>query len=154
VRPSTPHAPPGYRRRPVTTVDTGTTSQASLSIPGQPEHAHAARRFVETTLGADHPCVGTAVLLASELVTNSMLHSDSRLPGQTITVTVTGVPGGARVEVRDAGGRSVPSLGHPGDPLAERGRGLQLVQDLSARWGHRRERTCLITWFEVTAEPP
>jgi hypothetical protein len=110
----------------VTTVDTGTTSQASLTIPGQPEQVHAARRFVETTLGADHPCTGT----------------------------VTGIPSGARVEVRDAGGGSVPSLGHPGDPLAERGRGLQLVQDLSARWGHRRERTCLITWFEVAAEPP
>jgi anti-sigma regulatory factor (Ser/Thr protein kinase) len=130
----------------------GTAIRACLTIPGQPEQVHAAREFVETTLGADRPFTFVAVLLVSELVTNSMLHSNSRLSGETITITVTGISGGARVEVRDAGGSSVPSP-HSQDHLAAHGRGLQLVGDLSAHWGYRRERSGLITWFEVNAEP-
>lgn len=92
-------------------------------------------------------------MTTSELVTNSMLHSNSRLPGQTITITVASSPGGARVEVRDAGGTSVPSP-HARDDLADHGRGLQLVKDLSTQWGYRHDLHGLVTWFEVTAEPP
>ena len=131
----------------------GTAIRGCLIIPGRPEQASAAREFVGTALGAAHPCTFAAVLLTSELVTNSVLHSNSRLPGRSIIVTVAEIPGGARVEVRDAGGVSVPSP-HAHDDLAERGRGLQLVRDLSARWGYRREGNGLVTWFEVSAEPP
>jgi anti-sigma regulatory factor (Ser/Thr protein kinase) len=131
----------------------GTAVRACLTIPGRPEQACSAREFVETALGTDHPCAFTAVLLTSELVTNSLLHSNSRLPGGTITVTVAGIPGGARVEVRDAGGASVP-FPYTLDDLAEHGRGLQLVRDLSARWGYHLEGHGLVTWFEVSAEPP
>ena len=134
------------------TASGGTAVRACLTIPGQPEQVHAAREFVETALGADCPFTCIAVLLTSELVTNSMLHSNSRLPGQTITITTTGIPGGARVEVRDAGGTSVPSP-HVRNDLADHGRGLQLVRDLSARWGYHREHSGLVTWFEVSAEP-
>jgi anti-sigma regulatory factor (Ser/Thr protein kinase) len=135
------------------TTSTGTPIRACLTIPGQPEQVHAAREFVETALGADCPFTFIAVLLTSELVTNSMLHSSSRRPGGTITITVTGIAGGVRVEVRDAGGTSVPSP-RIRDDLANHGRGLQLVADLSARWGYRREHSGLVTWSEVTAEPP
>jgi anti-sigma regulatory factor (Ser/Thr protein kinase) len=139
------HAPDG------TAVMTASTAiRASLTIPGQPGKARAAREFIEQALGADHPCAFTAVLLASELVTNSMLYSNSRLPGGTITITVTGTPGGARVEVRDAGGASIPSP-RLTDDLAEQGRGLQLVTGLSARWGYHRDTRGLVTWFEVGA---
>jgi anti-sigma regulatory factor (Ser/Thr protein kinase) len=131
----------------------GTAIRGCLTIPGRPEQASAAREFVKTALGTGHPCTFTAVLLTSELVTNSVLHSNSRLPGQSITVTVAEIPGGARVEVRDAGGASVPSP-HARDDLAEHGRGLQLVRDLSARWGYRRHGNGLVTWFEISAEPP
>jgi anti-sigma regulatory factor (Ser/Thr protein kinase) len=68
------------------TTSAGTTIRACLTIPGQPEQVHAAREFVETALGADRPYTFAGVLLTSELVTNSMLHSNSRLPGQTITI--------------------------------------------------------------------
>jgi anti-sigma regulatory factor (Ser/Thr protein kinase) len=130
----------------------GTAIRASLTVPGQPEQVHAARAFVGQTLGAVHPCAAIAVLLVSELVTNSVLHSDSRHPGKTITITVIGIPGGVRVEVLDAGGVSVPFLGHGDDDLAERGRGLRLVSELSARWDYRRDDAGLVTWFEIRAE--
>ena len=95
-------------------------------------------------------------MLVSELVTNSVLHSDSRLPGGTVTITVTAAPAGALVEVRDAGGMSVPSPspGPGDDELAEHGRGLQLVRDLAARWDYRHDGNGLVTWFELGGEPP
>ena len=62
-------------------MTTGTAIGASLSVPGRPDQVHAARVFTSEALGDDHPCAPVAVLLVSELVTNSVLHSDSRLPG-------------------------------------------------------------------------
>lgn len=132
----------------------GTAIQASLRVPGRPDQVHAARVFTGATLGDDHPCAAVAVLLVSELVTNSVLHGDSRLPGGTITVTVTGTPDAVRIEVRDAGGTSAPHFKGADDALAEGGRGLRLVNDLAARWNYRRDGDGLVTWFEVRAEPP
>src|SRR5450755_3728001 len=57
----------------------GTAIRPNLTVPGRPGQVHAARVFTGTTLGDDHPCAAVAVLLVSELVTNSVLHSDSRL---------------------------------------------------------------------------
>ena len=131
----------------------GTVIRASLSFPGHPDQVRAARAFTSKTLGDDHPCAPVAVLLVSELVTNSVLHSDSRLPGGTVTVTVTGTADVALVEVRDVGGTSVPFLKGAGDVAAEGGHGLRLVDYLAARWDYRRDAAGLITWFEVCAEP-
>ncbi len=131
----------------------GTAIRASLCVPGRPEQVHAARVFTSQALGGEHPCEPVAVLLVSELVTNSVLHADSRLPGGTVTVTVTGTAGTARVEIRDAGGPTLPRLKEePG--VAEGGRGLRLVDALAARWGYRCDAAGLTTWFEVWAEPP
>jgi anti-sigma regulatory factor (Ser/Thr protein kinase) len=141
-------------RAAVAAMTAGTAVQASLTVPGQPDQVHTAREFAGRALGADHPCAPLTALLISELVTNSVLHSDSRLPGNTITITLVGVPGGVRVEVRDAGGASVPLLGSGGSDLAEHGRGLRLVSELSDRWDYRRDHAELVTWFEVRAELP
>ena len=54
---------------------------ASLTIPGAPAYLHAARAFVARTLGDGCACSDTAVLLTSELVTNSVQHSSD--PGGT-----------------------------------------------------------------------
>jgi anti-sigma regulatory factor (Ser/Thr protein kinase) len=132
----------------------GTAIRPNLTVPGRPGQVHAARVFTGTTLGDDHPCAAVAVLLVSELVTNSVLHSDSRLPGGTVTVTVSGTPDGVRVEVRDAGGMSAPLFKGADDALAEGGRGLRLVNDLAVRWNYRRDGDGIVTWFEVRAEPP
>ena len=145
----------GTAVRAAAAMTASTAIRKRLTVPGgRHDQAHAARLFTTAALSAHHPCAATAALLVSELVTNSMLHSDSRLPGGTITITVTGSPGSARVEVRDAGGASVPAVTDTSDALAEGGRGLRLVSDLAARWGYRREPDGLLTWFEVRAEPP
>jgi anti-sigma regulatory factor (Ser/Thr protein kinase) len=126
----------------------------SLTLPGQPEHVATARAFVARTLGDECLHSETAVLLTSELVTNSILHSRSGREGGTVTVTVITIPGGVRAEVIDDGGATVPVLradhqdGHGG--LPESGRGLQLVQMLSARWNYWQDEAGTVTWFELT----
>ncbi len=129
---------------------------ASLTIPGEPAYLHAAREFVARTLGHGCACSDTAVLLTSELVTNSVQHSDSRRRGGTVAITVIAIPGGIRVEVIDDGSTTIPatSLSQPQEPdLAENGHGLRLVEILSARWGHYSDAAGTVTWFELTAPP-
>jgi len=136
-------------------MTTGTAIGASLSVPGRPDQVHAARVFTSEALGGGHPCESVAVLLVSELVTNSVVHSNSRLPGGMITVTVTSAgPDTVRVEIRDAGGPTLPFLKEAGDVAAEGGHGLRLVDRLAARWDYCRDTAGLTTWFVVCAEPP
>jgi anti-sigma regulatory factor (Ser/Thr protein kinase) len=134
----------------------GAALLGSLTIPGQPGRVAEARAFVARTLGESHACAPTAVLLTSELVTNSVLYSESGRDGGTITIALIAVPGGIRAEVTDQGGATVPVLrpDQPGPPeLAERGRGLQLVDMLSARWSYLCDTAGTVTWFELV-EPP
>jgi anti-sigma regulatory factor (Ser/Thr protein kinase) len=127
----------------------------SLTFPGKPEHVAMARAFVTRTLGDDCPQGETAVLLTSELVTNSIRHSHSGREGGTITVTLITIPGGVRAEViDDGGGASAPALradrANAAQGLLEGGLGLQLVQMLSARWHYWQDEAGTVTWFELT----
>jgi anti-sigma regulatory factor (Ser/Thr protein kinase) len=86
------------------------TVPQSVTIPAVPGQVRAARAFVAGVLGASHPHADAALLLASELVTNSVRHSGSAVPGGLVTVTVAAGGGGVRVEVTDRGGDSAPVL--------------------------------------------
>ncbi|HKP89607.1 MAG TPA: ATP-binding protein [Thermoleophilaceae bacterium] len=92
----------------------------------------------------------TAVLLISELVTNSVRHSN--VTGGVIELLACITPTYVRVEVSDDGeGFDLPPLPHHD---ATSGRALQLVQELADRWGcPTGMRTCV--WFELdrAAEP-
>jgi anti-sigma regulatory factor (Ser/Thr protein kinase) len=101
-------------------------------IAGRPERVAVARAFTAGVLGRRHPLGDTAVLLLSELVTSSVRHSDSGLPGQTVTVPVLRAGEVIRAEVTDRGGATVPVL-RPGNSEAEGNRGLHLVDSLAAR---------------------
>jgi anti-sigma regulatory factor (Ser/Thr protein kinase) len=120
----------------------------SVTIAGFPECVATARAFAVAVLGRQHPAVDTAVLLLSELVTNSVLHSGSVLPGQTVTVTVLREGEVVRVEVTDRSGATVPVL-RAADSGAEGGRGLYLVDSLAARWGAEQDGDRTTTWFEL-----
>jgi len=91
----------------------------------------AARCFVTRTLAAwGYPeLVDNAAVIASELATNAVLHARTQF-----TVTVSRRPGGIiRVAVRDASRQ--PPRPRPPALLAGTGRGLGLVDALSAGWG-------------------
>jgi len=119
---------------------------ASRTFPGHSDQVAAARRFVRETLG-DRPCAADAVLLASELATNAILHTASGDRG-SFGVAVHQVPALVRVEVTDGGSRAVPTLG-PRRRLEPSGRGLFLVEQLAARWGHRGGPSGRVVWCEL-----
>ena len=93
----------------------------SLTIPGEPACLHQARDFAARTAVGACADVDSTVLLTSELVTNSMQHSNSRCPGGTVTISVIAVPDGIRIEVIDDGAPTVPAATsdrttHPASP--------------------------------------
>ncbi len=123
-----------------------------LVLCAQPEQVGVARAFVKQVLGRDHPGTERVTLLTSELVTNSVNHSNSRRDGGTITVTVRASADCVRVEVRDDGGPTTPAVCCDGD-LAEAGRGLRIVEAYSLMWDHYQNGTGRVTWFECLPEP-
>jgi anti-sigma regulatory factor (Ser/Thr protein kinase) len=123
----------------------------SVTIPAVPEQVRAVRVFVARVLGESRVDSDVVLLLASELVTNSVLHSGSAVPGGVVTVTVAVGDEVIRVEVTDRCGGSVPVLpaAAPADDAVEGSRGLWLVDALSARWGYERDGGLATTWFEL-----
>ena len=128
----------------------GATVRKTVTLAGRPERARAARSFVSEVLGPGHPRRDDAVLLVSEVFGNSVRHSGSGGPGETVTVAVWAGDGVVRVEVTDRAGAGMPRL-RPAGHDAEGGRGLQLVAGLAARWGTRRRGGRVVTWFEMQA---
>ena len=128
----------------------GAMVRAILTIPARPEHVATARRFVIAALGDDHPQADTAILLTSELVTNSLQHSASSHDGAILAVGASRAAHWLRVEVVDDGAPTLPAL-REATTDAERGRGLTLVDTLATRWGTHRTDTGTTTWFEITS---
>jgi anti-anti-sigma regulatory factor len=74
--------------------------------------------------------VDQAVLVADELVTNAVRYAD----GEQLRLNVEMLSGRLRLAVHDANPRLL-RLAMPLDPQAEGGRGLLLVEQLTANWG-------------------
>jgi anti-sigma regulatory factor (Ser/Thr protein kinase) len=86
---------------------------------------------------------GVAVLLTSELVTNAITHER----GEHVTLGISCSYGQLRVEVHDTS-CFMPVLVHaPAD--AETGRGLMLVDTLSAGWGSYRTPAGKAVYFTL-----
>jgi serine phosphatase RsbU (regulator of sigma subunit) len=83
----------------------------------------------------------TAVLLASELVTNAIRYASRPL---SVRLMLTD---SLLCEVQDDD-HHLPVLGNPG-PTEEIGRGILLVSRLARRWGVSRIPTGKVVWFEV-----
>lgn len=79
--------------------------QAWISVfPARPDQVRRARHGLARALG-DCPVADDALLCLSELASNAVLHSASRLPGGTFTVRADIHPGyHVRIEVHDRGG--------------------------------------------------
>jgi anti-sigma regulatory factor (Ser/Thr protein kinase) len=126
-------------------------------LPGLPESATVARQLTRQLLGDDHPVADTAMLLMSELVTNSVMHSRSRRPGGTVTIAVCAGPTSVLIQVRDDGGPSEPQLpaarGGAGRASgAEHGYGLLLVDALAETWGTSATIDGRVTWCRLAID--
>jgi anti-sigma regulatory factor (Ser/Thr protein kinase) len=87
----------------------------------------------------------TAELLASELVTNALVHTDR---GAVLTATLTGATSHRlRIEVYDYAAHH-PKARVAGDH-APNGRGLQIVRTLADAWGVRTQPLGKTVWFEL-----
>ena len=110
-----------------------------------PLAARRARRWIAAAL-ADWPDerVETARLLASELVTNAVLHA-----GTPIQIRLRRDGSRARVEIAD-GHRGGPLPKHF-EPDAVTGRGLWLLASLAEDWGVTRTDGGKVVWFIIDA---
>jgi anti-sigma regulatory factor (Ser/Thr protein kinase) len=121
---------------------------ASLVVEGEPGQVSMARLFVADMIGSAHPRADDVVLLASELVTNAIVHSRSGLPGGTVSVVVARNIYGVSVLVTDDGSADCrPRVST--SPGETNGNGLVLVQALADHWGYRQEVTYTTVWFAV-----
>lgn len=120
----------------------------SVTIAAVPGQVGLARAFAARVLGQSHPQFDATLLLTSELVTNSVLHSGSAVPGGVVTVAVAVGEDSVRVEVTDRSGAGAPVLlPAAADSDAEGSRGMRLVDTLAARWGYWRGGGFTTTWF-------
>jgi anti-sigma regulatory factor (Ser/Thr protein kinase) len=122
---------------------------ATLTIDGLARNVSRARAFVAEILGPDHPCADVAVLLCSELVTNAILHSESRRAGGTVTILVAILASSVQVNVIDEGSGSTPVV--KADICATDGHGLFLVNSLADQWGYERGDAGTTVWFQLTS---
>jgi anti-sigma regulatory factor (Ser/Thr protein kinase) len=98
-------------------------------------------------IAAAFPAVDSLLLLASELVTNAILHSRSGHPDREFTVRATLYSGDyAWVEVIDAGGAWTPD-----EHDHEHGRGLAVVAGIAGdgNWGIEGDVGSRVVWFRL-----
>jgi signal transduction histidine kinase len=86
-----------------------------------------------------------ATLLTSELVTNSVRHSDS----DWVEVAITVRNDTLRIEVSDPGSPTV----HPRTPDGDGGWGLMLVEEIATRWGVETLPAGKTVWADLDMTP-
>ncbi|MEO6410987.1 MAG: ATP-binding protein [Pedococcus sp.] len=142
VQRSTTHATRSIEAGPVPSG----AKAATYSVAADLRAVAHARHFVLRTLaawGVDENTVDTAILCLSELVTNAIIHTDAGCELRVMLdrgVLTTTVRDGGSVVVVDPRNVTV-------DPLAVHGRGLQLVDALSTRWGSELDAVGMTVWF-------
>jgi serine/threonine-protein kinase RsbW len=127
-----------------------------ISLPAKAAMVAIARQATKCLLG-DDPRTPDAVLIVSELVTNSIRHSASGAkPGGTVRITLKPAPAPEtlRIEVEDDGCLDRPQQGSreaPCEPeFAEFGRGITVLDALAAKWGQDAYDDRGVTWAELT----
>jgi PAS domain S-box-containing protein len=121
-------------------------TSASTELPADVSAPTLGRRFVVAALGAlGLEALGdTAALLASELVTNALVHAEG-----PFRINVEPLAGCVRVSVTDASEEEPAVL--ETDLERPSGRGMFLVETLADRWGTHVAPGGKAVWFELDA---
>lgn len=121
----------------------------SFHLNRDPADAQRARKHVANACqGLDPELVETAQLLASELFTNALDHSEG-----AITLSVVTTAQVLRVEVTDHA-EGAPTVRHA-DSDDEHGRGMLIVETLAKAWGAGRSSRGRgkYVWFTLDTAP-
>ena len=122
-----------------TTAEAGTRLTA-LALPGIPESVPAARWHVRDALSSHGlgEFAEDAAAITSELVANAVQHArENGTTGIGVTLTASGSRAAVTITVSDSSPHGPVKRDTPAG--SEQGRGLQIVEALSVRWGWRRE---------------
>src|SRR3954466_5972327 len=113
-----------------------------LELRPTPESARAARAFVAAHAGVGDDALDVALLLASEVVKNAILHA--------CTEFVVGVSRGADVLMVTVQDRSQDDpVQRPQEHGRPSGRGLLLVEEMASQWGVHHDDVGKTVWFTV-----
>lgn len=142
-------APAGYATHDRYSVEeagaNGAVDSCRFFVP-VPVAVRAVRRFVRQTLEAwgQHDLVVDAELVASELVSNALLHADS-----PFRVSIAAVPSAIKISVHDADPTEPERRDVPAE--ATSGRGVAIVAGLSHRWGTDHTPDGKVVWVELAS---
>jgi serine/threonine-protein kinase RsbW len=118
-----------------TTVETDV--MVAFVLLSEPEQVGIARCLVRTVL--EYRGLGDyapdAEIIASELVTNAIQHASGAGPADKIGVTLTRVRERHAIGIEVMDSSPVPPVKRDTTTGSESGRGLQIVEALSADWG-------------------
>jgi PAS domain S-box-containing protein len=119
-------------------------SAASTDLPNDVSAPTLGRRFIAAALDALALDIHaeTAALLASELVTNALVHADG-----PYRISIESGEGVLRIGVTD-GTTAGPQLS-PDDMHATSGRGMRMIEALTDRWGVHLGEGGKTVWFEL-----
>ncbi len=132
----------------------------SAIFPAVPASVGEARRWTRKLLDGHSRCED-ALLLLSEAITNSVLHTRSAAVGVAVLVEQDD---GVQIEVVDEGSETLPctyrhsthhsthhctrDCGETGEVM-ESGRGILLLRAVASRWGFIEERPRCVVWFAL-----
>lgn len=118
-----------------------------IELSADPASAGTARRAVGAACAGTNVDLDALMLCTSELVTNAVLHGT---PPLELAVDIRDAT--VRVQVRD-GSEHVAHRRRPMAADTVSGRGLTIVESLTARWGSELTDNGKITWFELERGP-
>ncbi|MET7639323.1 ATP-binding protein [Streptomyces sp. NPDC005438] len=111
---------------------------STMAVPHGPAGVGMARRRMRKELlayGADESIVDDAVLILSELLSNSARHARPLDDGENVQASWTqDTSGELTIAVTDGGGATVPRPSTP-SVSARGGRGLAIITNLACDWG-------------------
>lgn len=126
----------------------GEMDEVTLRVDSNVKAPRQSRSHLESMKPALGERYDDVVLVVSELVSNSVRHSNADNSSAGIDVKVSVHAGNIRIEVADKG------AGFSIDTPRGEGMGLAIVERLSDRWGMSDGHRKFVVWAELSAEPP
>jgi anti-sigma regulatory factor (Ser/Thr protein kinase) len=124
----------------------------TVLLPWAPASVAVARKRLAADLSAAgifDAAVGDAVLVVSELLSNSIRHARP-LPGASVQVAWAVGENAIEVAVSDGGAPTTPARAHA-TLSSLGGRGLDIVEYLARRWGVRSDDSGQTVWAVLPA---